>query len=60
MVSASLDHVKGNAARLRLGWPLSRSATVSLTSVAVFFALWQITPELGWVNGRFTSQPSPG
>lgn len=58
MVSASLDHVKGNAARMRLGWPLSRSATVSLTSVAVFFALWQITPELGWVNGRFTSQPS--
>lgn len=43
---------------LRLRWPLARSATISLLSVLVLFALWQIAPALGWVNGRFTSQPS--
>ncbi|HSG57588.1 MAG TPA: ABC transporter permease, partial [Paracoccaceae bacterium] len=46
------------AARPRLGWPLARSTTISLASVAVFFAIWQIAPALGWVNGQFTSQPS--
>ncbi|MFN8723499.1 MAG: ABC transporter permease [Rhodospirillales bacterium] len=43
----------------RARWPHpSRSATISIASVAVFFLLWQIAPELGLVNGRFTSQPT--
>jgi NitT/TauT family transport system permease protein len=29
-----------------------------ILSVVAFFALWQIAPALGWVNERFTSQPS--
>jgi ABC-type nitrate/sulfonate/bicarbonate transport system permease component len=40
-------------------WPRpSRSATISIAAVAVFLLLWQVTPELGLVNGRFTSQPT--
>lgn len=39
-------------------WPLSRSTTISILAVLSFFAAWQIAPELGLVNGRFTSQPS--
>jgi NitT/TauT family transport system permease protein len=35
-----------------------RSATISIAAVAVFLLLWQVTPELGLVNGRFTSQPT--
>ena len=38
--------------------PLPRSATISCLSVLIFFVLWQIAPELGLVNGRFTSQPT--
>jgi ABC-type nitrate/sulfonate/bicarbonate transport system permease component len=40
------------------GWYPKRSSMVSFLSVAAFFILWQVAPELGWVNGRFTSQPS--
>ncbi|WP_034658096.1 ABC transporter permease [Chelativorans sp. J32] len=39
-------------------WRPARSTIVSIVSVAVFFILWQVAPDLGWVNGRFTSQPS--
>lgn len=39
-------------------WPLSRSKTVSIVAVLAFFALWQVAPDYGWVNGRFTSQPT--
>lgn len=39
-------------------WPFSRSTIISMLSVLVFFVAWQIAPELGLVNGRFTSQPS--
>lgn len=39
-------------------WPLSRATTISILSVLAFFAAWQIAPELGLINGRFTSQPS--
>lgn len=40
------------------GWPISRSATISISSVLIFFIIWQIAPALGLVNSRFTSQPS--
>lgn len=46
------------AAPARPVWPIGRSATISLVSVLVFFALWEIAPALGWVNGRFVSRPS--
>lgn len=53
--SEKSDRVRTAAA---LCWPLRRSATISLLSVALFFVLWQVAPAMGWVNGRFTSQPS--
>ena len=42
----------------RPAWPLSRATTISIASVAVFFALWQIAPTLGWINGDYTSRPT--
>ncbi|WEX10783.1 ABC transporter permease [Chelativorans sp. AA-79] len=39
-------------------FPLSRSTTISCLSVLLFFVVWQVAPELGLVNGRFTSQPT--
>ena len=39
-------------------FPLSRSTTISILSVVAFLILWEVAPHLGWVNGRFTSQPS--
>ena len=46
----------GPGARLR--WPFRRSTTISLLSVLVFLALWQMVPALGLMNVRYTSQPS--
>jgi NitT/TauT family transport system permease protein len=37
---------------------LPRSTLIGMLAVAAFLVLWQIAPQLGWVNGRFTSQPS--
>lgn len=37
---------------------LQRSTTVSILAVLAFLILWEIAPSMGWVNGRFTSQPS--
>jgi sulfonate transport system permease protein len=51
-ISASLPR------RKRRGPPVSRSALIGTGSVLLFFAMWQLAPELGLVNGRFTSQPS--
>ena len=39
-------------------WPFARSTTISFVSVALFFALWQVVPALGFVDARYTSQPS--
>lgn len=59
MVSTDLKTVKTRrqASGLRAAWPISRSTTVSILSVAVFFVMWQILPHLGWVNIRYTSTP---
>jgi NitT/TauT family transport system permease protein len=38
--------------------PAARSTLISFLAVVVFLALWQVAPILGWVNGRFTSQPT--
>lgn len=35
-----------------------RSLAISTAAVLAFLLLWEIAPTLGWVNGRFTSQPS--
>jgi len=52
------EAANNKSAALPLPWPFSRSFAISLASVAIFFLIWQIAPALGWVNGRFTSQPS--
>lgn len=35
-----------------------RPLITSFVSVVVFLVLWQIAPDLGWINGRHTSQPT--
>ena len=43
----------------RLGWlRLNRSTVISMASVLIFFAIWQVAPEWGLVNGTYTSQPT--
>lgn len=55
-VVATAPHKRAPAAaRLGAG---ARSSVIGFCSVAAFLILWQVAPELGWVNGRFTSQPS--
>lgn len=44
--------------RTAQGWRPARSTVISLLSVAVFFVVWQVAPAMGWVDGRFTSQPT--
>lgn len=36
----------------------SRSALIGFSAVCAFLVMWQIAPIMGWVNGRFTSQPT--
>ena len=55
VATSARDAGKTDAAK---GWRPARSTVVSLVSVVVFFILWQVAPEMGWVNERFTSQPS--
>jgi sulfonate transport system permease protein len=38
--------------------PSKRSTLISVLAVVFFLVLWQVAPMLGWVNGRFTSQPT--
>lgn len=58
MAMAVTSAREAGSRRAAQGWRPARSTVVSVLSVAVFFLLWQVAPELGWVNGRFTSQPS--
>jgi ABC-type nitrate/sulfonate/bicarbonate transport system, permease component len=55
VATSARDTGKSRAAR---NWRPDRSTVISMLSVAVFFILWQLAPEMGWVNGRFTSQPT--
>lgn len=56
MTGSRADAVRSTP--VSLAWPLSRSTTISILSVVVFLVLWQVAPELGLVNGRYTSQPT--
>ena len=57
MTSAVMTSERGVRSLTAL-WPLPRSTTVSIVAVLAFFVLWQLAPDFGWVNGRFTSQPT--
>lgn len=36
----------------------ARSTLIGFVSVIAFLVLWQVAPMMGWVNPRFTSQPT--
>lgn len=58
MATTALPAGSAKVGRQEPGWRPLRSTVVSTLSVVSFLVLWQIAPALGWVDGRFTSQPS--